>query len=414
MNLDTFQNVITRAAANLLAITPSAVLLLHHNDADGLTSGAILSKAFERSQIPMRRVCLEKPYPEVVQHLLGDPDIDPKTIVVIADFGSGMLATIAAANRSALPIFVLDHHTLSNDPPPSITIVNPRQHSVNGDSECSAAMVCAFFAAGLGEYNSDLFKLAVVGACGDHQISALKIASGLNALGLEYAVAEGGVRTLDDSLSVVWKDDGHTTREISSLVGEVDALGAYGYLRGGTDVAIKGLLEGFDQRYIASASSFRNEFDLARDNFLRSAVIHSESGFSWFALDQQFTPFGVKSVGLLCEQLIARGSIPRDHYVIGFQALNATVPGLAVTLNPGVKISMRAGPELAEAIAMGQSKSVATLLTEATSRCSGFIDACHQAAGAATIPVAAAQLANNAGLESIENVQVFIRELAML
>ena len=45
------------------------VQILHHNDADGLSSGAILTRAFERRGFESQRVCLEKPYPAVLEKI---------------------------------------------------------------------------------------------------------------------------------------------------------------------------------------------------------------------------------------------------------------------------------------------------------------------------------------------------------
>ncbi|MBW2517564.1 MAG: phosphoesterase, partial [Deltaproteobacteria bacterium] len=42
------------------------VQVFHHNDSDGLTSGAILTKAFTRAGFRVQRSCLEKPYPKLL------------------------------------------------------------------------------------------------------------------------------------------------------------------------------------------------------------------------------------------------------------------------------------------------------------------------------------------------------------
>ena len=43
------------------------VRVFHHNDSDGLSSGAILTRAFERAGCDIKRFCLEKPYPALLQ-----------------------------------------------------------------------------------------------------------------------------------------------------------------------------------------------------------------------------------------------------------------------------------------------------------------------------------------------------------
>jgi single-stranded DNA-specific DHH superfamily exonuclease len=45
------------------------VQIFHHNDSDGLSSGAILTKTFERAGFKMNRFCLEKPYPALLQNV---------------------------------------------------------------------------------------------------------------------------------------------------------------------------------------------------------------------------------------------------------------------------------------------------------------------------------------------------------
>ena len=50
-----------RAALELKGWPDKAVQIFHHNDSDGLCSGAILTRAFERGGFDVRRSCLEKP-----------------------------------------------------------------------------------------------------------------------------------------------------------------------------------------------------------------------------------------------------------------------------------------------------------------------------------------------------------------
>ncbi|MGD8303844.1 MAG: hypothetical protein PVI55_15620, partial [Desulfobacterales bacterium] len=45
------------------------VHIFHHNDADGLSSGAILTRAFERQGFKIQRLCLEKPYPRLLEKI---------------------------------------------------------------------------------------------------------------------------------------------------------------------------------------------------------------------------------------------------------------------------------------------------------------------------------------------------------
>jgi len=58
------------------------VQIFHHNDSDGLTSGAILTRAFERQGFKVQRFCLEKPYPAVLRKVYEQEG----KLLVFADF----------------------------------------------------------------------------------------------------------------------------------------------------------------------------------------------------------------------------------------------------------------------------------------------------------------------------------------
>ncbi|HET6846878.1 MAG TPA: hypothetical protein VFH29_08575, partial [Anaerolineales bacterium] len=55
-----------RAILEMRESPEKAVQVFHHNDADGLTSGAILTRSLQRQGYEVRRICLEKPYPAVL------------------------------------------------------------------------------------------------------------------------------------------------------------------------------------------------------------------------------------------------------------------------------------------------------------------------------------------------------------
>ncbi len=65
--LNTLIEAMETAIQELQERSAKTVLIFHHNDADGLCSGAILTRAFERQGFEVRRVCLEKPYPAVLK-----------------------------------------------------------------------------------------------------------------------------------------------------------------------------------------------------------------------------------------------------------------------------------------------------------------------------------------------------------
>ena len=85
------------------------VQLFHHNDSDGLTSGAILTRAFERQGFEVRRFCLEKPYPAVLKKVFEQQD----GLIVFADFAGRIAPLISDLNRGRNLTLILDHHKAS-------------------------------------------------------------------------------------------------------------------------------------------------------------------------------------------------------------------------------------------------------------------------------------------------------------
>ncbi|MEM3872078.1 MAG: hypothetical protein QXE05_05920, partial [Nitrososphaeria archaeon] len=69
------------------------IYIVHHDDADGLASAAILKMAFERKKFNMKLVCLEKLFPIVVE-LLHKNDVP----IIYADLGSPHADLISLKN----------------------------------------------------------------------------------------------------------------------------------------------------------------------------------------------------------------------------------------------------------------------------------------------------------------------------
>jgi len=166
------------SARKLVLRGETEVLLIHHNDTDGLSAAAILVKALERENLKVRRVCLEKPYPEVVTELF-EQSTDNNTLVIMVDFGSGMLDLISRLSiKEKRRCIVLDHHAIFGELAPEVHLINPLSMGLKGE-DCSASAVAYFFSQSLNKWNEDLASLGVLGALGDGFISHDKLI-GLN------------------------------------------------------------------------------------------------------------------------------------------------------------------------------------------------------------------------------------------
>ena len=82
------------------------VQIFHHNDSDGLSSGAILTRTFEKAGFEIERFCLEKPYPALLKKVYAQEG----GIIVFADFAGRIAPIISDLNRGRNLTLILDHH----------------------------------------------------------------------------------------------------------------------------------------------------------------------------------------------------------------------------------------------------------------------------------------------------------------
>src|SRR5512138_2997279 len=94
------------AIAELRRWPKQTIQVFHHNDADGLTSGAILTRALERQGYGVQRYCLEKPYPAVLQKVFHQQG----KILIFADFAGRIAPMISDLNHGQNLVLILDHH----------------------------------------------------------------------------------------------------------------------------------------------------------------------------------------------------------------------------------------------------------------------------------------------------------------
>lgn len=167
-----------------------------HNDADGLSAGAIASVMLLRegarfSTRPVRQV-------EEVLEALGQLPED--SVGLMVDMGSGYLEELAEAAGSRV-LVILDHHEPMGEAREGWIHVNPHEHGVEGASEVSGAGVAYLVAKSLNEANKAYSPIAVVGALGDLQDRGDgRALRGLNQLIVEDAVEAGLLEVSEDLL----------------------------------------------------------------------------------------------------------------------------------------------------------------------------------------------------------------------
>ena len=170
------------------------IVVVHHYDADGLTSGAILIRALEREKKKVSHICLKQLYEENISEI-----ISLGKNFLFADFGSGQLDYLIK-NFDENNLFVLDHHQITKVKDVFLKTkwhVNPLLYGIDGGKEISGSGLAFFFALALNKKNVDLSDLAIIGAVGDMQDNEGKL-FGLNAKILDIAVEQKTVSVKKD------------------------------------------------------------------------------------------------------------------------------------------------------------------------------------------------------------------------
>jgi RecJ-like exonuclease len=139
------------------------VQIFHHNDSDGLTSGAILTTAFERADFKVQRSCLEKPYPKLLHKIYDQTG----GLIIFADFAGRIAPLLSDLNKSRNLTLILDHHVAEASTDPMVHNLDPDLYGLKGDRDISGSTTCYLFAKTLDASNGDLAHLAAIGAVGD-------------------------------------------------------------------------------------------------------------------------------------------------------------------------------------------------------------------------------------------------------
>jgi len=134
------------------------VRVFHHNDSDGLSSGAILTRAFERGGFEVHRFCLEKPYPALLHKVYEQKG----GIIVFADFAGRIAPILSDLNRGRNLTLILDHHVAEASTDPKVHNLDPCLYGLKGDRDISGSTTCYLFARTLDRANKDLAYLAAI------------------------------------------------------------------------------------------------------------------------------------------------------------------------------------------------------------------------------------------------------------
>jgi hypothetical protein len=362
------------------------VQIFHHNDSDGLSSGAILTRTFERAGFAIKRFCLEKPYPALLQKVYAQED----GIIVFADFAGRIAPILSELNRGRNLTLILDHHVAEASTDPKVHNLDPCLYGLKGDRDISGSTTCYLFAHTLNPANKDLAHIAAIGAVGDEFFVDGCLVSENRDVTLE-AVKQGKMEIRSQPIGErYYLNTARGQVPCDEFGAYLDTLGAAGYYQNGPDMGVKVCLEGTSDdsnRLLAELKSVQaRAFEEELHRIQAGALIKTDH-IQWFKVGNRFQPMGVKMIGVFCDTIKNSEHVDPAKYIAGFQIIPDEIPGFGPIGMNDVKISMRVSAKMEDDIRAGRAMGLDVLLPEATNKLGGFSDACHTLTAATTVAI---------------------------
>jgi len=362
------------------------VRIFHHNDSDGLTSGAILTTAFERAGFKIQRSCLEKPYPKLLHKIYEQTG----GLIIFADFAGRIAPLLSDLNRSRNLTLILDHHVAEASTDPMVHNLDPDLYGLKGDRDISGSTTCYLFARAVDPANEDLAHIAAIGAVGD-EFFVDGCLAGENRNAAKEAVNQGKleIQRHESGERYFLKTAGQPVA-CDELGAYLDTLGAAGYYQNGPDMGIRVCLEGTSaesDRMLKKLQAVQHKAFEKEILKIRSEGLKKTANIQWFHVENRFSPMGVKMIGVFCDAIKNTDDVDPQRYVAGFQIIPNEIPGFGPIEFNEVKISMRVSAQIEAEIRANKKMGLNILLPEATNKLGGFSDACHSLTAATTVAI---------------------------
>jgi len=362
------------------------IVVVHHNDADGIASGAILKIALERFGSKVTTLAIERVHPLIVERIVDKFD----SKIIFADLGSRAAPQISEINKKRRTIIIIDHHIPSKIEDEKVFNFSTEFFDISGDKDISGAGACYLFANLLGD-NSDLAYIGVIGAIGDSHERFGKLLS-VNREIMEVARSLNDI----DYETVDGKEVYYLTKfggkvPLKKFAKELTVLGAVGFYLDGVKVGIEAIENGpsskMDEK-LKELNEIKNQaFNKVLEKLEQGKLLKKTKYIQWFDVEDQFKPMGVKVIGEFCMEIRNREFLDKDKYITGFQHMDNYIPGLGEFNWKITKASMRVSDKLEEKIINKGMPGLSWLVPEAAKLVNGSIDACHDYAAATTVNI---------------------------
>ncbi|HKZ94410.1 MAG TPA: DHH family phosphoesterase [Candidatus Bathyarchaeia archaeon] len=358
MGFREFEKKAAEAIAELRKPGAKEILIVHHDDADGLCSAAIMKATMEREGFKVRAFCLEKVYGEVVDDLHKGSN----KIIIYSDIGSAHVDFISKANSGRNLTIILDHH---HDPPEAtdalVFDLNLERFGFEGDTEFSGATCNYLFARLLDRENINLSYLALVAS---REIPGDIV--GLNKMVLDEAVEKQLVKVDGKRIKVV-----KLGASVDNIFAKLQILGAVGYYEGGPELGIQACLNGITAEVKAKVDEWeekRKNVNKRLIGWLYRERLKEMRHLQWFDAGNMYKGMGTKVIGQFCSYLSYRTRLIKpDKYIFGFMNVQPEVPGWEGKLaGPLVKVSVRVPKALHDLIDKGKMRNAVDLVVRAS------------------------------------------------
>ncbi|MGP8319990.1 MAG: DHH family phosphoesterase [Methanosarcinaceae archaeon] len=140
------------------------VRVISHNDADGITSAAIICQALHRNNIPFHATIVSRLDESIVD--MVNSTISEGDLVLFCDMGCGQSDLVGKVSQD---VVIIDHHQ-PVEKSPAKAVINPHLVGIDGAIHLSASGTTYMVARQIEKTNVDLAGLAIAGAVGDKQL----------------------------------------------------------------------------------------------------------------------------------------------------------------------------------------------------------------------------------------------------
>jgi len=290
------------------------VVLVHHDDADGLSSAALTTRALEALGVRVHRICLEKLFLEVVEDLMKKWNA-----LVFVDIASAHVDFLEAKAREDQFIMILDHHKPRGEPQ-HVLDLNLERWGLSGDRDFSASTLCYLF---YREITGDR-SLSYLGLVGAEELpeKGIVVNDTLKDARDSGAVTEG---KREELIAVP------LNMPVKTVFSTLQVLGPVGYYKGGPELGVSLCLGERVEVALKHAEEWRGARKQANRKLIAilwKGELKQGKRVQWFHDHGVFQGMGTKVIGTFSSYLsYQRRLINPSKYILGWMKMPQQIPG---------------------------------------------------------------------------------------